>query len=193
HTVRRINLSTGSVETIAGKAGSSGWVDGKRDQARFSSPAGIALETESLAQQLDRERRGDPPPAVSLPLADTGNGVIRRVSEAGEVQTIRSGSQSAARREAAAAAALLFDSPEGIAVDPSGSVFVSEPGSGAVRTILPAGEVVAAAQARTFKGPKGLVITQSGRVVVAESNVSAREISFGEPQITSITPSHVSD
>jgi sugar lactone lactonase YvrE len=195
HTIRRINLATGTVETVAGKAGSSGWVDGSKEQALFSSPRGIALETESIAQQLDRERRGDPPPPVSLLVADTGNGVIRRVLETGEAQTIRSGGESAALRVATSASApaapLLFDSPEGIAVDSSSNVFVSEPGTGRVRTILSAGEVVDAAQANTFKSPKGLAITQTGKIVVAESNVSAREISYGPPQITRITPSRV--
>jgi sugar lactone lactonase YvrE len=193
HTIRRIRLATGMVETIAGKAGVAGWVDGARDQARFSSPRGIALETESLAERLDRERRGDPPPPVALLVADTANGVIRRIGETGEVQTIRSDVASTALRSGSAepSAPLLFDSPEGIAVDPSGNVFVTEPGSGLVRTILHGGEVVAAAQARTFKGPKGLAIGQAGKVVVAESAVFAREIAYGEPAITSITPSHV--
>ncbi|MBI4474706.1 MAG: IPT/TIG domain-containing protein, partial [Acidobacteria bacterium] len=199
HTIRKVNLATRMVETIAGRAGSSGWVDGTGDEARFNSPRGIALETESLAQQLDRMTRGEPPPPVSLLVADTGNGVIRRVSETGSVQTIGSGGASAAVFRSSIAGSvgapstpLLFDSPEGIAVDSSRNVFVTEPGTGRVKTVLPTGDVVAAAQASTFRGPKGLAITQTGRVVVAESDVSAREIVFGKPQVTSITPSRVS-
>ena len=59
HTIRRINLSTGIVETIAGRAGSSGRADGSKDQARFNAPRGITLETESLAQQRSEEHTSE--------------------------------------------------------------------------------------------------------------------------------------
>ena len=88
HTIRRIDLDEGTVETIAGQAGVAGSNDGVGIQARFSSPVGIAFETEPLALQLEREREGDPPPPVTMIIADTGNGLIRRVHEDGTVETI---------------------------------------------------------------------------------------------------------
>jgi sugar lactone lactonase YvrE len=190
HTIRRINLAAGRVETIAGASGSAGWVDDRGAAARFSSPAGIAIEPESRAQEIERERRGAAPPPVSILVADTGNGAIRRVRETGEAETLRAGSRSGAlaRGGLAAAAPLAFDAPAAVAVDPAGSVYVSEPSAGRVRTILQSGEVVASAQAGTFARPEALAILQGGRVLVTERGRAVRELAYGEPEILSVTP-----
>ncbi len=196
HTVRRVNLATGSVDTVAGKAGASGWQDGTGQDARFSSPAGIALETEPLARQLERERKGESAPPVSMLVADKGNGAIRRVKETGEVVTVRSSSQSApsthgVQTRAAAASSgtpITFASPTGIAADPFGSIYVSEPGSGRVRVILANGTVLPATQNKTLTAPRGLAIAQRGKVVVADGERAARVLSYAEPRITGVTP-----
>jgi sugar lactone lactonase YvrE len=91
HTIRRISLDPSkakTVETVAGRAGVAGAADGVGSAASFNFPAGIAVETESLGQQLAREATGDPPPPVSVIVADTGNGLLRRVKEDGTVETI---------------------------------------------------------------------------------------------------------
>ncbi len=199
HVIRRINLTKKTVETIAGKAGSSGSQDGTGSSARFNSPTGIALETEPLAQQLERELSGEAPPAVSLIVADTGNGVLRRVKETGEVETLRPsststgpgahGSSSPSTRHIAAS--FSFESPAGVYVDPVGNIYVSEPSANRVRVILRSGDLVPVSQADTFSSPRGIVITQSGRVVITDSS-RAREIAYGAPQITGVTPDHIS-
>ncbi len=91
HTIRRINLTTNKVTIVAGQPGTPGLADGTGSAARFNAPTGIAVETETLAQQLLREKNGTPPPPVSVLVADTGNNLIRRVTEAGKVTTIGSG------------------------------------------------------------------------------------------------------
>jgi sugar lactone lactonase YvrE len=199
HTIRRINLTAGTVETIAGKGGTAGWVDGKGDAARFSAPIGIALETESRAQQIERERKGIPIPPVSMIVADTGNGALRRVKETGEVETLRASvpnvfdaATAGSRRRAAATAPATFSSPTGVAVDSSGSIYVSESTSDRVRVLLSNGEVVGAAQANTFASPRGIAIGASGRVVVSDRNRTAREIVYGQPEITRVTPDRIS-
>ncbi len=201
HTIRRINLTAGTVETIAGSLGSAGWVDGTGKAAKFNSPAGIALETEPLAQQLERERKGDPPPPVSMIIADTGNGLIRRVRESGAVETIRTNAQgvssgaeisSGSDWKGMEQASTRFKSPTGVTVDPFGNIYISEPGSSRIQTILQSGEVVSAAGAKTFAAPTGIVTTQSGKVLVADSTSFARELGYGEPQITSVTPEKIS-
>src|SRR6185369_7939897 len=40
HTIRRINLGRGTVETVAGLAGIPGFIDGKGGAVRFNTPAG---------------------------------------------------------------------------------------------------------------------------------------------------------
>jgi len=88
HNIRRINLSAGRGDTIAGEAGSPGMTDGQGNAARFRSPSGIAVEPEPVSLQLDRERRRLPPPPVRVIVADTGNNALRRVYEDGRVETI---------------------------------------------------------------------------------------------------------
>jgi sugar lactone lactonase YvrE len=179
HVIRRINLVTRIVETIAGRAGNPGSTDGRGGQARFRSPTGIAIETETSVQQLARERSGALPPPVTVVVADTGNGLIRRLRETGEVETIST--------------PVRFTSPAGVAVDPAGTIYISEPVLGQVKAILQTREVVPAAQAGTFVNPRGIVVAQNGRVVVAGRDRAARELLYGEPQIASINPGQVSN
>lgn len=206
HTLKRIHLVTGAVETIAGQSGSSGLVDGTASQARFNAPAGIALEIEPLARQLERERTGAPPPPVSIIVADSGNGRLRRVRENGQVETLDGSAASAGQlvsrsrssvaggpRLGPRAVALSFSSPTGVAIDPLGNIYVTEPNSNEVKTVLQTGQVVAAAQSGTFKGPRGIAVAQSGRVLVAETDRSGQEISYGEPVISSITPDRINN
>lgn len=196
HTIRRINLRAKTVETIAGSPGLAGLTDGTGEQARFSSPAGIALETETIVQQVQRQLRGEPPPPVILVVADTGNGVIRRVREGGQVETIGSPGQNAAhdgRQARLGVAPLLFSAPTGVTVDPFGNVYVTEPEAGQVKVILPNGQVVAAGQADTFSAPRGIVATESGTAVVADAQSLARRIVHGQPAIVSVTPERISN
>jgi sugar lactone lactonase YvrE len=188
HTIKKLNLASGAVSIVAGKAGAPGWIDGSRDAARFSSPTGLALETEALAERLERERKGLAPPQPSVIVADTGNNALRRVRDDGSVETLRTSSASAAAGSTAA-----FSSPAGVAVDPFGNIYVSEPDSDRVSTLLRSGEIVHAAQPRTFSSPRGLAVAQGGRVVIAERSRSAAEIAYGEPRIASVTPARLSN
>ncbi len=200
HTVRRIDLTTGVVETLAGSAGNADLVDGLGSVARFDSPTGIALEVESLAQQLERELSGDPPPPIRMLVTDSSNGVVRRVWETGQVDTVTSlGSSSALRTGTAdskssaelAASALQFSSPAGIASDTFGNIYVTEPGLDQVQVILPNGRTQPLAGRNTFQEPRGVVITDDGKVLVSDRQSLARSVEFGAPTIESISPQRV--
>ena len=199
HTIRRINLLTREVETIAGQAGTSGFSDGQGASALFATPTGIAVEVETTAQQLARELGGLPPRAVRVIVADTGNNAIRRVDETGTVTTLREASQAsaitqgglAARSNQTTGAFLAFRSPGGVAVDRFGSIYVTEPESNDVRTILPDGDVVSTAQGDTFVRPQGVAVTESGKVVAAEAGQAARQIQYGTPAIEGVSPATV--
>ncbi len=196
NTVRRINLSTKTVQTVAGLAGAAGLADGDGAQARFNSPVGIALQGEDVSQQLDRLFRGAAPPTVKMLVADAGNGVLRRVSDSGHVETIgvtsfTSAAPSPARNaQASAPAGFSFAAPSGVAVDPVGNIFVTEPVAGGVKVILRNGSVVPAVQSNTLTNPKGLV-AQSGKVIVAGTGHSAQELTYGKPVISTVTPAIV--
>ena len=197
HTIRRINLQSGEAETLAGLAGNAGLADGVGSAARFDNPTGIALEVESLAQQLERELSGDPPPPIRMLVTDSNNGVVRRVWDTGQVETVTSlGSSSALRADAGvsrspadlAATALQFSAPAGIASDTFGNIFVTEPGIDQVRVILPNGRVRRLGQRNTFQEPRGVVVTNDGKVLVSDRQSLARSIEFGVPTIQSISP-----
>ncbi len=195
HTIRRINLATGLTQTVAGKAGEAGSSDGKGEQARFNAPVGIALEPDLNAAGI---LSGASKP-VSMIVADMGNGLIRRVKSTGDVETIRESSSSGAHSRADMAthqmlsAPITFAAPTGVVVDPAGNIYVSEPGPRRVSVILADGQNVAAAQAKTFQAPAGMAVIQSGKVVVADGFAGARELTYGGPQITSISPDHITN
>jgi streptogramin lyase len=64
----------GTVSTIAGKPGTPGFADGKREMARFRDPQGVAVDYFG-----------------NVYVADTGNQAIRKISPSGEVTTIAQG------------------------------------------------------------------------------------------------------
>ncbi len=193
HTIRRMNLSTGQVTTVAGRAGSPGNADGSGSAARFNAPLGIALQAESLEEQLQRELRGDPPPPVRVIVADSGNGRIRRVQEDGQVESLAAGAGSVKARwkklsGGKTGAPQTFSSPASVAVDPIGNIYVSETGANRVRLVLQSGEVVTAGEPQTFTRPRGLYLAGSGRLLVADEQGAGQELIFAAPQITSLAP-----
>lgn len=194
HTIKRVNLSSGVVSTIAGQPGSAGSNDGTGSIARFNTPIGLAIEPERLAQQLERERTGAPPPPVSILVADSGNGLIRRVKENGVVETVGNPPSSSLRKSDQKARAIfpLNFKPFSVGCDTTGNIFVTEPATGQIKTILTDGNVVAASQPGTFLAPRGIASREGGRLLVAESNRSVQQLVFGQPEITSITPDRVS-
>ena len=199
HVIRRINLVSGDVQTVAGMPGESGNQDGDGSSARFDTPTGIAIEPESIAEQLLREIQGGDPPPIQVVVSDTGNGLIRRVTENGEVSTVGSGSVATLSatpdgrfRLQDGGVPLTFDSPTGIAVGPPGNIYVIESGSGRLRSILTTGEVVTLAAGGRFDSPNGLVVGNNGEIIVASTSTPLTEIRTASPAITAINPESVS-
>ena len=201
HAIRRIDLVTRTVEPIAGRPGAPGFADGQGADALFDSPTGIALEPETTSEQLAREFSGAPLPPVRVIVADTGNGVIRRVTETGEVETLRSGSASGisagsgirGSASVPTGVPLRFTSPTGVAVDAFGNIHVSEAALGQVQTILPrTGTVVASTEIATLSNPANLLITPDGSLLVA-SDDAVVEISISPPTFSSVNPTSVSE
>lgn len=97
HTIRTIT-GDGTVNTLAGLAGSSGSDDGAGSEARFSMPGGLTVD-----------RNG------TIYVADTGNHTIRLISPGGEVSTL-AGLAGVAGSVDAIGAAARFNSPEDVAL-----------------------------------------------------------------------------
>ena len=184
HTIRRLDLNAGIVSTLAGSAGLTGFQDGSGAAARFSMPTGIAFESESTAQKLQRQQDGSPPPPTTVIVADSGNGALRRVGLDGSVETLLFDAGPAPQGETESR---LFE-PTGVGIDAFGTIFVSEPTEGRVRAILPDRSIVQIHTANLLVNPSGISITQAGRLVIADRDSTLRQIRFGGPRIQSSSP-----
>ncbi len=160
HSIRKV-APDGSVTTLAGN-GSSGAVNGSGNAASFSGPFGVAVDS-----------------AGAVYVADTNNNLIRKISPTGSVSTLAGiGSQGADNGSAAVAS---FRTPQHLAVDSSGIVFVADTGNHQIRRVSATGEVTTlagsgeagndngAAAAARFNNPAGIAVDSSGVLFVADS------------------------
>ena len=174
-TIRKVTPG-GVVTTLAGTFGQVGSVDGIGAVARFFRPR-VAADS-----------------AGNIFVADTDNGLIRRVTPDGIVNTL-AGTAGLEGWTDGIGAAARFSSPTAIAVDSMGNVFVGDSGNFTIRKIA-AGAVVTTfagmaggfgtldgtgAEAR-FHFPQGLTLDRMGNLYVAD---------FYNHSIRKITPSGV--
>jgi hypothetical protein len=164
-TIRRITPA-GVVTTLAGSVRIPGPDDGTANAARFDSPNGLAVDG-----------------AGNVYVADTYSQTIRKVTPAGVVTTL-AGTASSGRGSAdGTGRAAQFDSPDSVAVDGSGNVYVADGDSATIRKITPAGVVTTFAgtagnfghadgmgSAAQFLQPQGVAVDGEGNVYVADHN-----------------------
>ena len=118
--IRKITPA-GVVTTLAG-SGSNSFADGTGTGASFSYPYGIAVDSSGTVY-----------------VADWGDNRIREITAAGVVTTL-AGSSVAGYLDGTGGGA-EFNRPEGIAVDSSGNVFVSDGSNQVIRKITSSGTV----------------------------------------------------
>lgn len=149
------------VKTLAGD-GSPGFSDGPVNQARFSDPFGIALDSKG-----------------NLYVADAGhNNRIRRIAPDGMVMTIAGGEEGFQDGQGASA---RFNTPSALAVDAEDNLYVADTGNNAIRKVAPDGTVTTIAgggqqgledgEARSarFNAPVGVAVDKEGNVYVADT------------------------
>ena len=122
YTIRKVSLLGANwvVSTVAGWAGSSGSADGTNRSARFSYPAGIAVDT-----------------ATNFYVADRDSNTLRKGAPAGTnwvVSTIGglAGLSGYGSSDGLGSAARFFH-PQGVAVDKSGNLYVADTFNGTIR------------------------------------------------------------
>ncbi|HEU4889099.1 MAG TPA: hypothetical protein VFV49_14535 [Thermoanaerobaculia bacterium] len=169
-TIRKISPS-GTVTTLAGLALSTGSTDATGESARFNKPAGVAVRDGIVY------------------VADMNNHTIRKILANGEVSTLAGLALNSGTANGTGSAA-RFNSPEALAVDGLGFVYVSDTLNHAIRKISPAGEVTTLAgvpganpshtdgtgSAARFSNPKGIALDTAGNLYVAESIDTIRMI-----------------
>ena len=161
HTIRKVT-SAGVVTTLAGTAGSSGSTDATGSAARFYNPIGVSVDT-----------------AGNVFVADYFNHAIRKVTSAGVVTTL-AGSAGISGSTDATGSAARFNYPNGITVDTTGNVFVTDRNH-TIRKVTSAGVVTTEAglagaagsndglgSTARFYLPFGITVDTAGNVFVAD-------------------------
>jgi sugar lactone lactonase YvrE len=121
---------------LAGDVSGPGSIDGATAIARFSYPAGIAIDGTN-----------------NIYIADSGNSTVRKISPDGVVSTIAGTTGSAGSVDGVGTAARLnFGPAGGLGVDSAGNIFVGDRSRGTIRKISPLGVV------STLRDPTGVPI-----------------------------------
>jgi hypothetical protein len=130
HTIFKVTPEK-VVTILAGTPGKSGAADGPGSKALFNSPEGLVLDREG-----------------TLYVADSGNQTIRRITPEGEVSTFvgRSGKRGTVDGQGKAA---RLDRPASIAIDSTGTLYVTNGDDNQIRKVSPAG-VVSTVDAEQF-------------------------------------------
>lgn len=144
--------AAGVKSTLAGGRAGKGSRDGPGDQAQFHDPRGIVVD-----------RNG------TVYVADAGNHSIRKISPRGEVSTLAGSADGSGHADGPSATA-RFRRLAGVAVAPSGTVYVVDYWGHKVRAILPSGMVqTLAGPEGGFSAPQDVAVDAAGHVFVADT------------------------
>jgi sugar lactone lactonase YvrE len=139
NTIRKITPG-GVVTTLAGTASSYGSADGTGTAAQFNCPNGVAVDL-----------------AGNVYVADSGNSTIRKITPNGVVTTL-TGTAGVEGSVDGIGTAAQFNSPQGIAVDNMGNLYVADSDNSAIRK-------------GQFVGPPVITLQPQGQTVIPGSNV----------------------
>jgi ribosomal protein L27 len=164
HSIRKIT-SGGVVSTLAGGSGPTaiGFVNATGSSARFFSPYGIVADASG-----------------NVYVSETNNQTIRKISPTGVVTNFAGATASFQSGNIdGTGGAARFSSPQHLAIDASGNIYVVESGNHKIRKITPAGVVTSLTgstqgfqdgiiSSAQFSGPYGIAINGLGEIFVSE-------------------------
>jgi uncharacterized protein (TIGR03437 family) len=171
--VRRIGTD-GTVTTYAGN-GTNGFTGdgGPAVNAELSAPAAVALDA-----------------AGNLYIADLGNLRIRKVSADGNISTVAGNGAEGYSGDGGAALNASLNTPLGVAVDPSGNLYIADSASHVIRKVTLDGNIntIAGTGAPGFTGdggpaasaqitsPSGIAADPFGNIFFVDGTTHIREI-----------------
>lgn len=144
NVIRKITPA-GQVSTYAG-SGTPGHTDGASLTAQFTHPAGLAI---------DKSR--------NIYVADYGNNLIRKISSSGTTVSTYAGNGTAGFANGAFNAA-SFNGPLGLAINPSGNLYVADLANNAIRLIANTG--IVSTIAGDLHGPVRVALDVPGNLFV---------------------------
>lgn len=163
-TIRAITAA-GVVTTLAGSPGVSGTTDGSGSAARFTIPAGLALDG-----------------GGTLYVVDANSALVRKITGGAVTTLAGSPGTPGAVNGTGSAAKFWFNGTSSIVVDSGGNAYVTDTSNNAIRKITAAGVVTTFAgtmgtsgsangtgAAARFNAPAGITIDASDNLYVADS------------------------
>lgn len=171
HTIRKITPA-GVVSTFAGAAGGLGSADGTGGNARFRFPRAVTVDS-----------------AGNVYVGD-GNATIRKITPSAVVTTLAGSAGNMGSTDGSGNAARFF-SPDGIAIDRAGNIYVGDTFNNTIRKVTP-GDLVStlagssdssgssadgSGSAVRFSGPTAVARDAAGNTYVADAeNSTIRKI-----------------
>ncbi|MFZ0692394.1 MAG: Ig-like domain repeat protein [Acidobacteriaceae bacterium] len=195
NVIREVNLTTGSIATVAG-TGAPGYTGdgGAATAATLNSPEGIAVDA-----------------AGDLYIADTDNNAVREVIAAtGKIATIAGDGTGVPGFSGDAGLAIhaKLDAPYAVALDYAGNLYVADSGNNRVRQVNTAGNINTyagngtpaylgdggAATSAELYSPLGVACDPAGNVYIADArNYVVRKVNAVSGVITTIAGTNADD
>ena len=186
--IRKVDASTGNIETVAG-TGISG----------YSGDGGAAT-----AAQLNSPRSVGVDAAGNLYIADSDNHRIRKVdASTGNISTVVGTGAQSYGGDGAAAAAAQINNPFSVAVDGSGNLYIADSGNHRIRKVDTAGVITTvagtgssgdsgdggAAAAAQLDLPRGVGVDAVGNLYIGDTfNSRVRKVTFPPPSPSAPEP-----
>jgi sugar lactone lactonase YvrE len=166
--VRRLDLTTGIVTTVAGTGvvGYSG-DGGSALAARLNSPQRIAIDS-----------------VGNIYIADSGNNRVRRVdAQTGVITTVAGRGVAGFGGDGGLGTAALLRKPRGVALDGDDTVYIADSGNHRIRKLDLSTSIISTvaggpsgfsgdggpASAARFYNPRGLTVDDQGRLIIADT------------------------
>ena len=189
HRIRRVDLA-GTITTVAG-TGTEGFSGdgGPATNAQLAWPRGVTVDASG-----------------NLYIADRSNHRIRRVDLAGTITTVAGTGTPGLAGDGGPAPSARLNSPSGVAVNRSGSLYISDFGNHRIRRVDAVGTITTVAGAQhgssgdcgpasaAWLSPAGIAVDPMGRIVVADAlSRTVRRLSGAIPPRCSASPAPLSE
>ena len=165
HIVRKVNLSTGEISTVAGTPQKNGLAvnGGLATQALLFGPRGVATDAEG-----------------NIYIADTMNQQVRKVDAiTGSIAAVAGVAGETGNNDGSFTSARL-NSPLGVAVGTTGSVYIADEGNDNIRKVSD-GFVSTLLSPGTLDSPSGVAVAADGTLYIADTdNHRIQRVVFGE-------------